>query len=126
MLRRPTARLRRTRTRWVIDNVCLDPVRAAEGEPRKAQWLLLTHGHLLYCFGAAAGHLVRRYVFFVSRDRPGVAEGIYHLAVAVAPEHVHERHLNLGAGGDGLLEERVDVLHVEMDGHRRAAELLGR
>jgi hypothetical protein len=40
---------------------------------------------------------------------------IFELAVAIAPEHVGDRHGHLGPGADGALDERIDVLDEEMD-----------
>src|SRR4051812_4619015 len=52
------------------------------------------------------------------RDGPVMAEWILDDAVTVAPEHVGDRHLHRRTRLDGVLDERVDIRHVEMDRHR--------
>lgn|GEM_PF-4089695 len=47
-------------------------------------------------------------------DRPLMAEGIFHFAVAVAPRHVVERHRAFRAGADRLFEEGINIPDVEM------------
>src|SRR5688572_11735870 len=56
---------------------------------------------------------------------PDVPEGVAQLAVAVAPEHVLQRHHHLRTGIDGALEGRIDLGDMEMDGDGRAAKSLG-
>ena len=51
-----------------------------------------------------------------------MAERIDHLAVAVAPECVFQRHLDGGAGIDRPLPHGVGVFHVQVDRHRRALQ----
>jgi hypothetical protein len=51
-----------------------------------------------------------------------MAERVLQLAVAVAPEHVGDRHQDRRAGLDGLFEAGVDVLHVVVNRDRRALQ----
>src|SRR5690606_32742204 len=75
-------------------------------------------GHRL---GGRLAELVLRHglVTLRRRYRPAMAEGILEEAVAVAPEHVGDRHPDRGAGGDRLPGNGVDVRHGEVDGDRR-------
>src|SRR3546814_6084294 len=59
-------------------------------------------------------------------DRPAVAERVFELAVAIAPEHVLHRHRDLGAGLHRARGEAIHILDVQMDRDRRAAERLRR
>src|SRR5438046_2646886 len=75
-------------------------------------------------------YFLRRRIFHVRRNGPGEAEGILHVAVAVAPELIGQRKDDRAAGGYGFLEAGVDVRHVQAQhdrpiplGGRRAAEL---
>src|SRR5262245_32629807 len=67
-------------------------------------------------------HILRRQVFLVGRDAPGVAERVGERAGAVAPELVP--HLALGhdlpAGVDGALEQLVAVVDVQPERRRRS------
>jgi hypothetical protein len=63
----------------------------------------------------AAFHFIGRYVFFVRRNTPLMTERICDFSVAVAPEHVIERHVNLRAIFDGKFECCVDVVHVKVE-----------
>jgi hypothetical protein len=38
-------------------------------------------------------------------DRPGVTEGVFQLPIAIAPKHVVQRHRDLRARADRLLED---------------------
>ena len=58
----------------------------------------------------------------MSADRPLMTEWVFHLAIAVAPEHVVEWHRDSRARGNCLLEDGVRVLNIEMDRYRRALE----
>src|SRR5207244_7656407 len=73
-------------------------------------FLLLTHRREKLL--RALGHLLRRHVFRVRGEAPPVAGRILHLAVAVAPEHVGERHEDLRARFHRPLEGLVDVGQV--------------
>src|SRR5438093_4944875 len=68
--------------------------------------------------GGAPLHLLGRDVFFVGGDHPDVAERIFELAVAVAVELILDRPHERGAPGDRTASDRVDVLDVDVDGHR--------
>jgi hypothetical protein len=49
-----------------------------------------------------------------------VTERILDLAVAVAPEHVRQRHDRLCARIHGLLPDRVGIVHIQVDEDRGA------
>jgi len=49
-----------------------------------------------------------------------VPEQILEEAIAVAPKHVLQRHLDRGAGLDGAGKRRVRLGHEEMNRHRGA------
>src|SRR6185295_16543523 len=66
--------------------------------------------------------LLRRQVPRMGRNRPVVAERVFQLAVAIAPEHLLDGHGDLGAGSHRLREHRINVFHVQVDRHRRALE----
>src|SRR6516225_10089695 len=70
-------------------------------------------------------HLGRRDIANKRGDRPAMAERILNLAVAIAPEHVGHGHRSLGARPDGTRADRIDIVDIEMDRHRRALERLG-
>ena len=55
-------------------------------------------------------HLLGRDVFDMSRDRPGVAEGIGQRTRAVAVELIFQRPEHRGPGGDGAVELGIDIL----------------
>src|ERR1700740_344389 len=69
--------------------------------------------HLVHPGFGAALHFGRGDVFNVLRETPLVTEGIADFAIAVSPELILQRHFNLGAGLDGTLEERVDVIVID-------------
>ena len=69
-------------------------------------------------------HVGRRDVAHMGGDRPAMPEWILDLAVAVAPEHLADRHCGFGAGAHRLRRDRVDIFDVKMDGDRRALERL--
>src|ERR1044071_7486104 len=72
----------------------------------------------------AAVQLLWTHVFLVGGQVPAVAEGVLEGPRAVTVELVrHRSHLG-AAGRHGLLEERVDVVHIEQDAHGRAAVVL--
>jgi hypothetical protein len=54
-----------------------------------------------------------------------MAERILELAVAIAPEHVRDRHRHLRAGFHRARDECIGIRYVEVDGDRRALERLG-
>src|SRR5262249_49342531 len=56
---------------------------------------------------------------------PRVTERILHSAHPVAVQLIGYRSLRLCASGDRLLENRVHVLHVQVDRHGRPAYGLG-
>ena len=81
-------------------------------------------------FGLALLHLFGSQVFLAGADGPIDAEGIAHLAVAVAPELVAERHGDLAARGYRLVEQahrrpahKVQVEGQAALGERRQMEL---
>jgi hypothetical protein len=68
-------------------------------------------------------HLFRRHVALVGGDRPAVAERVLDLAVAVAPEHVGQRHDRLWRRRRppaARMAAGVGVVHVQVDEDRRA------
>ncbi len=77
-------------------------------------------------FLSAFGQLFGRRIADVSGQRPNMAEGVGHDAVAVAPEHVHRGHLGCRAGVQGTLDRGVTILDVAVNRHRCPAEGFGR
>src|SRR5204862_5119633 len=75
------------------------------------------------CRGGPLLHLLRRDVLAMRRDAPTVPRRVLHAAEAVAPEHVLDRHEDLGARLDGLGERLVDVGDAE-EQQRRLRRLL--
>src|SRR5213082_3401532 len=63
-------------------------------------------------------HLFRTYITDMRADRPLMTEWVFHFSVAIAPEHVVERHRDLCAGAHRLLEGGVGIFDVEMDNNR--------
>src|SRR5262249_60783101 len=59
--------------------------------------------------GLALLHLFRRQIFLVSRDGPGEAEGVLHMAIAIPPELIGQRHGDGAAGRNRRLECGVAV-----------------
>src|SRR5881397_1137591 len=80
--------------------------------------LLVPHKHRLH----APLHRLRRDVFLVSGHPPEMPEGVFELAGAVAVELIYDRLAFLGSDGQRLLDERIHVLHIEMEAHRRPAK----
>src|SRR5712692_11046807 len=74
--------------------------------------------------GRALLDLLEREVFLVGGDMPLVPERILEAAEPVAVELVCHRTYLPCAGTDRLLEHRVDVLDIEHDAYRRAADRL--
>lgn len=67
----------------------------------------------------------QRGVVYVLPETQPVAEMLlFQLRIPVAPEHVGDRHGDPGPGGDSLSHDRIDVIHVEMDRHRRYFQYL--
>ena len=93
-------------------------------EPQK--WRDPLHRSLCFSLGAHFRHrllhLLRRHVADMGRDRPLMAERIFHFPVAIAPEHVVERHRHLRARLHRLREKGVRVLDIKMDRDRRTLE----
>src|SRR6266480_2970556 len=56
---------------------------------------------------------------------PDMSEGICHRAEAIAVELVRHRFLNRRPGSNCLIEDRVDVFHIDHDAHWRSAERRG-
>ena len=77
----------------------------------------LFHGHLDFR---------GREILDMRGERPLVAEGVGHDAVAVAPEHVLRGHEDRGAGVRGALDRGVAVFNIVMDRDRSAGQRLGR
>jgi hypothetical protein len=48
------------------------------------------------------------------------ASVVFQLRIPVAPEHFGDRQGDLGPGGDSLSHDRIDVLQVVMNRHRRS------
>src|SRR5437763_16291110 len=68
--------------------------------------------------------LIAGQIFFARRDRPAIAVRIADAAAAVAPELIAHLHLDLRAGGDRAVEQRVAGRDVEPQcGGRAAARL---
>src|SRR5579862_5967467 len=84
----------------------------AAGYPRT----LLVRAHRLH----RLLHLVVSHIADVRRDRPAMPERILEHAVAVAPEHVGDRHRDLRAGLFRLRGRRVDILDVQVNRDRRS------
>src|SRR3954447_19915710 len=74
------------------------------------------------CLSGRADDLVVRDVANALRQAPAVAEGVDDLAVALAPEYVLEWGVNIGAGVERALPERVDVFGREVQSDRCAAD----
>lgn len=81
-------------------------------QPRAAE---LPRALLTEHFLSALGHILRRNVFDMLRDRPLVAEGIGDFAVTIAPEHILLRHARSRAGFDGLVICFIGIFHVQMN-----------
>ncbi len=64
----------------------------------QALFFLSALGHCGHGFILCTLHLFRRHVFDVGRKRPLMSEWISDDAITVAPELVHQRHLDLCAG----------------------------
>jgi len=71
-------------------------------------------------------HFGRRDIFFMSRDRPGMTERIFQTAEAISPKHIGRLGFGPGAGGDGLVKDRIHIVDVEEDAARGATQGLGR
>src|SRR6185369_6101846 len=63
-------------------------------------------------------------IFDVSGHAPLVAEWIFHLTEAIAPELIGKRHGHFGTRFGGALEPCVDVFYGEVEGYRATAECL--
>src|SRR3954453_18445827 len=70
-------------------------------------------------------HLVGRHVLDMGGHAPAVAEGVRELAAAVTVELVLHLAQCGGPRLDRGVEDRVGVLHIEVDQHRRPADGLG-
>ena len=71
--------------------------------------------HLGHEFFGVSGELLGCEVLYVRGDGPLMAERVFHLTVAVAPERVGHRHIDFATGGDGAVEQRVGVLGVDVE-----------
>ena len=60
----------------------------------------------------------------MSRDRPGVAEGIGQRTRAVAVELIFQRPEHRGPGGDGAVELGIDILDIDQKTHGSSLERL--
>ena len=60
----------------------------------------------------------RRGIFLVRRDGPGEAEGIFHMAVAVAPKLIGEGGSDRAARGDCFRKSGIRVRHIEVHDDR--------
>src|SRR5271157_3213529 len=69
-------------------------------------------------------HFLGRDVFHMSRDRPGVAEGIGQCAGAVAVELIFQRPEHRGPRGDGTVEPGIDILDIDQKTHGSSLERL--
>src|SRR5262249_21011551 len=69
-------------------------------------------------------HLLRGYVAYVRAYGPVMAERVLELTVAIAPEHVCDRHGDLRAGLNRAGGKGIGIVHVEMDRDRGALERL--
>ncbi len=72
-----------------------------------------------------AAHLFHRLLHFLGAHiadmrayRPLVTKWVLQLAVAVAPEHVIDRDRDFGSRADGLSDDPVDIIDVEVKGYR--------
>src|SRR5882724_949838 len=63
-------------------------------------------------------HFLRCYVFLMSGNVPDVPKRIYQCTPSVTIKLVFNRPVLFGARGDGLIENRVNVFHIEQDTDR--------
>src|SRR5438876_8204951 len=82
----------------------------ADGRRLRVNRLRLLQRGLLEELRAAPIHFLLRQIFLARGDRPAVAVRIDKRAHPVAPELIGERQLDLAAGADGAIEERIAVL----------------
>src|SRR5437868_5554534 len=69
-----------------------------------------------------AADLVGRDILDMRRDVPEMAKRIDNRAKPVTVELVLDRPLQRRTGGDGFLRDRVDILEIDMQPDRRAAD----
>src|SRR6185437_10834820 len=94
-------------------------IAASDAAPRLPALLPEALGGRRFDLGGAEVALMRR-------QRPAMAVGVAQHAVAVAPEHVGNRHDDGGACLDRSREGGVDIADLEVDRHARAAARVGR
>src|ERR1700730_15526873 len=74
---------------------------------------------------SASTDLVHRQILLVGRDEPAVAERVLDSADAVAVKLIRYRPAQPCSSRDGALDRGVDIIDVEVDRDRRAADRLG-
>src|SRR5262249_7341135 len=77
-------------------------------------------------FLSASAYFLGGHVSLMGRYRPAVTERIDDHAITIAPEHIRDWHSVPGTRPDRARDEAIDVIHIEVDGDRRALERLGR
>src|SRR5215469_14177532 len=83
-------------------------------------------GHLRSPFFRPSLHFFWAYVFDVCAQAPHMPEGIDHLSITIAPEHVGYRHLRCGACIGRPFERLVCVFYVKIYGTAGTAQGLRR
>ena len=48
------------------------------------------------------------------RNRPDVPKRVFHLAVAITPEHIFERHSGRGPGGNRTIKPSVSIINLQV------------
>src|SRR5713226_8385426 len=72
--------------------------------------------------GGTPVYFVARQILLVRGDVPVMAERVGDAADAIAIELVGHRACELGPRGDRLADDGIDILDIEMDADRRAAD----
>src|SRR4051812_29557127 len=101
----PGVALRVRRQRWVGE-----PSRTGALPVPRAERHLLGRRRLV-----TPVHLPGRNVFLVRGERPDVPERVGRRTGTIAVERILDRPQGRLAGGDALLEPRIDILDVEQD-----------
>src|SRR5207253_6937410 len=83
-------------------------------------------GHLCGPLLRSFLHLLRADVLNVCAETPEVSKRIGHLAVAIAPEHIRDRHLHGCASVGCPLERLINVFDVKVQASGRTTESLRR
>src|SRR5713101_9747079 len=83
---------------------------------------LMGLGHAREKFRCLLLYLFRRVIVHVRGDRPFMTERVGELAIAVAPERIHQRHGNFRSCSDGPGKQCIGVYNGEVQGGRGAFE----